>query len=47
MAGNTHPAERARFTAEALEALSPGERKECLALWQEGAALLSRVQTLK
>jgi serine/threonine-protein kinase len=31
----------------ALEALSPDERKECLALWQEVAALLRRVQTLK
>jgi serine/threonine-protein kinase len=31
----------------ALEALSPDERKECLALWQEVAALLSRVQTTK
>ncbi len=31
----------------ALEALSPDERKECLALWQEVAALLGRVPTLK
>jgi serine/threonine-protein kinase len=31
----------------ALEALSPDERKECLALWQEVAALLRRVQTLE
>jgi serine/threonine-protein kinase len=29
----------------ALEALPPDERKECLALWQEVAALLSRAQT--
>jgi serine/threonine-protein kinase len=29
----------------ALEALSPDERKECLALWQEVAALLGRAQT--
>jgi serine/threonine-protein kinase len=29
----------------ALEALSPEERKDCLALWQEVAALLGRVQT--
>jgi serine/threonine-protein kinase len=32
---------------EALEALSPDERRECLALWQEVAALLGRVRTLK
>jgi tetratricopeptide (TPR) repeat protein len=31
----------------ALEVLSPDERKECLALWQEVAALLDRVQTTK
>jgi hypothetical protein len=31
----------------ALEKLSPDERKECLALWQEVAALLGRVQTTK
>jgi serine/threonine-protein kinase len=31
----------------ALEGLSSDERKECLALWQEVAALLRRVQTLK
>jgi serine/threonine-protein kinase len=31
----------------ALEALSQDERKECLALWQEVAALLSRVQSTK
>jgi hypothetical protein len=31
----------------ALEAMSPDERKECLALWQEVAALLRRAQTLK
>ena len=29
----------------ALEALPADERKECLALWQEVAAVLSRVQT--
>jgi tetratricopeptide (TPR) repeat protein len=32
---------------EALAALSPEERKDCLALWQEVAALLGRVQTPK
>jgi serine/threonine-protein kinase len=31
----------------ALEAMSPDERNECLALWQQVAALLGRVQTLK
>jgi serine/threonine-protein kinase len=31
----------------ALEALSPDEREECRALWQEVAALLRRVQTTK
>jgi serine/threonine-protein kinase len=31
----------------ALEALSQDERKECLALWQEVAALLRRAQTTK
>jgi tetratricopeptide (TPR) repeat protein len=31
----------------ALEALSPDERKDCLALWQGVAGLLGRVQTLK
>jgi tetratricopeptide (TPR) repeat protein len=31
----------------ALEAMSPDERKECLALWQEVAALRGRVQTTK
>jgi Flp pilus assembly protein TadD len=31
----------------ALKAMSPAERTECLALWQEVAAMLSRVQTLK
>jgi serine/threonine-protein kinase len=31
----------------ALEELSRDERKECLALWQEVAVLLSRVQSLK
>jgi hypothetical protein len=31
----------------ALEAMSPEERKEWLALWREVAALLGRVQTTK
>ena len=31
----------------ALETLSPDERKECLALWQEVAALLGRAQPQK
>jgi serine/threonine-protein kinase len=31
----------------ALAAMSPDERKECLALWQEVAAVLGRVQTTK
>jgi eukaryotic-like serine/threonine-protein kinase len=31
----------------ALETLSPGERQECLALWQEVAAMLGRLQTTK
>jgi serine/threonine-protein kinase len=31
----------------ALEALSPEERSECLALWQEVASLLGRVQTTR
>ncbi len=30
-----------------LEALSPGERQECLALWNEVAAVLSRAQVAK
>ena len=31
----------------ALAAMSPDERSECLALWQEVAALLSRIQTTR
>ena len=31
----------------ALKAMSPDERNDCLALWQEVAALLGRVQTTK
>ncbi|MFL5342944.1 MAG: hypothetical protein ACJ8F7_22650 [Gemmataceae bacterium] len=31
----------------ALDRLSPDEREDCLALWKEVAAVLSRAQTLK